>query len=103
VCDLVGINCEFSGRYYGQWDGGKLMTAVHQWAKQTTKPLIFVYSYNDPWTGGAITDEAADPSRHVWKVINKIGTHSPQFLDEKNCDKEASQTIQNAIKTVLGI
>lgn len=103
VCDLMGINCEYSGRYYGQWDGGKLMTAVHQWAKQTTKPLIFVYSYNDPWTGGAITDEAADPSRHVWKVINKIGTHSPQFLDEKNCDKEASQTIQNAIKTVLGI
>ena len=29
------------------------------WAKTvSTKPIIFVYSYNDPWTGSAIDKDA---------------------------------------------
>lgn len=95
---------EFSGRYHGQWDGGKLMTDVRNWAfSVSSKPIIFVYSYNDPWTGAAISDDAANPSRKVWKVTNMIGTHAPNFLDKSLCDEEASKTIKDAIYTVLGL
>jgi len=91
-------------RYPNQYDGGRLMTDVHNWAKTvSTKPLVFIYSRNDPWTGAGISDDAADSSRKVWKIINKIGTHDNQFLDKTICDAEASQAIKDAIDSVLGL
>lgn len=96
--------CQFSKRFPGQWDGGELMADVHKWAAKTTKqPVIFVYSYNDPWTGSAVEDAVNDPSRQVWKVMNLIGTHTNEFLSKDKCDEKASQTIKNAIKSVLNI
>ena len=96
--------CQFSKRFPGQWDGGKLMADVHKWAATTTKQsVIFVYSYNDPWTGSAVADAVNDPSRKVWKVMNLLGTHANEFLSKDKCDEKASQTIKNAIKTVLNI
>ena len=99
TCDYL-----YATRYPGQWDGGKLMTAVRAWTKTVnSKPIIFVYSYNDPWTGSAIDNDAADPSRKVWKVINLVGTHSDQFLKTETCNPEASKAIKDAINTVLGL
>lgn len=101
---LQTVEDMFCNRYPGQWDGGQLMTAIHNWAKtQNTKPIIFVYSYNDPWTGAAIEDAAADPSRKVWKVLRLIGTHSGDFLDPYRCEDQASQAIKDAINSVLGL
>lgn len=98
------VDSRFCGRYQGQWDGGKLMTDVRNWSLTvSSKPIIFIYSYNDPWTGAAISDSAANPSRKVWKVINLIGTHTPCFLDKSLCDEQASKTIKDAIYTVLGL
>jgi len=99
------LNCvdnQFSKRYPRQWDGGQLMNDVHKWAVTTiAKPVIFVYSRNDPWTGGAIADTANNPSRKVWKVMNLIGIHSNEFLKNDRCNAEASQTIKSAINSVL--
>lgn len=101
---LECVACQYSGHYHGQWDGGKLMTDVRNWSFiVNSKPIIFVYSYNDPWTGAAISDYAANPSRKVWKVTNLIGTHSPRFLDKTLCDEQASKAIKDAIYTVLGL
>lgn len=101
---LQTVEDMFCNRYPGQWDGGQLMTTIHNWAKtQNTKPIIFVYSYNDPWTGAAIEDAAADPSRKVWKVLRLIGTHSGDFLDPYHCEDQASQAIKDAINSVLGL
>lgn len=99
------LNCvdnQFSKCYPRQWDGGQLMNDVHKWAVTTiAKPVIFVYSRNDPWTGGAIADTANNPSRKVWKVMNLIGIHSNEFLKNDRCNAEASQTIKSAINSVL--
>jgi len=100
----LSIDYSLGTRYAGQWDGGKLMTDVRNWTKTvSTKPILFYYSYNDPWTGAAIDDEAADPTRKVWKVVNLLGVHNSKFLDESYCDEAARQTIKNAIRTVLGM
>ena len=98
------IDYMYGTRYAGQWDGGKLMTAVRAWTKTvSTKPIIFVYSYNDPWTGSAIDNDAANASRKVWKVINLVGTHSDRFLETSACNPEATKAIKDAISTVLGL
>lgn len=103
VAYLSTVESQFSKRFPNQWDGGKLMTDVHKWAATTTtQPIIFTYSYNDPWTGNAIEDAVHNPSRKVWKVLNLVGTHSNEFLNPDKCDAKASQTIKDAIKTVLG-
>ena len=104
VGNLSSVESMFSKRYPGQWDGGKLMTSVHQWAATTTtQPIIFIYSYNDPWTANAIEDTEITPSRKVWKVINLIGTHSHEFLSKDKCDDKASKAIKDVIKSVLNI
>ena len=101
---LQSTDYEFSKRYQGQWDGGKLMTDLHKWAATTsTQPIIFVYSYNDPWTANGIDDAVNDPARKVWKVTNLIGTHLHAFLDKDKCDEKASKAIKDAINTVLGM
>ncbi len=104
VGNLSSVENMFSKRYPGQWDGSKLMTSVHQWAATTTtQPIIFIYSYNDPWTANAIEDTEINPSRKVWKVINLIGTHSYEFLSKDKCDEAASKAIKDVIKSVLNI
>lgn len=104
VGNLSSVENMFSKRYPGQWDGGKLMTSVHQWAATTTtQPIIFIYSYNDPWTANAIEDTEINPSRKVWKVINLIGTHSYEFLSKDKCDEAASKAIKDVIQSVLNI
>jgi len=104
VNHIFSVENRFSTRYPNQWDGGKLMSDVRHWVKTVSGiPILFVYSYNDPWTGAAIDDAAADPSRKVWKVTNLIGIHTDDFLDPSQCDKQASQAIKNAIHTALGI
>jgi hypothetical protein len=108
LADEVGylhtVDNMFSKRYPNQWDGGKLMASVHQWAATTTtKPIIFIYSYNDPWTANAIEDAAISPSRKVWKVTNLLGTHTDEFLSADKCDEKATKAIKDVIKSVLNI
>ena len=104
VSYLASADCQFSKRYPGQWDGGKLMTDVHNWAATTnSQPIAFVYSYHDAWTGGAIENTANDPSRKVWVITNLIGIHLNEFLKEDRCDQKASKAIKDVIKSVLNI
>lgn len=87
--------------YEGQWDGGKLMTDIRNWVATGKQKMVFVYGSNDPWTGGAIDDAAAQANPNVVKVMNFGGYHDDAFLHENNYTKEASTQIQNAVKEFL--
>ena len=87
--------------YEGQWDGGKLMTDLRNWVATGKQKMVFVYGSNDPWTGGAIPDAAAQANPNVVKVMNFGGWHDDAFLHENNYTKEASTQIQNAVKDFL--
>ena len=87
--------------YEGQWDGGKLMTDIRNWVATGKQKMVFVYGSNDPWTGGAIPDAAAQANPNVVKVMNFGGWHDDAFLHENNYTKEASTQIQNAVKDFL--
>lgn len=101
VEDLAVGSARTFDYYEGQWDGGKLMTALREWVWNSKQKIVFVYGSNDPWTGGAIDDAAADANPNVVKVMNFGGYHDDAFLHENNYTKEASTKIQNAVKEFL--
>ena len=88
--------------YEGQWDGGELMTNFLNWvATETTQKIVFVYGSNDPWTGGAIPDSAAEANPNVVKVNSFGGIHDTGFLNRKLFTQEASDQIQTAVNNFL--
>lgn len=88
-------------RYAPQWDGGQLMKSFHQWVKTQSKyDMIFGYSYNDPWTAGAI-DESTNPK--VKRIICKNGTHDDSFLDPEFYTEEEKQLLLSWVRGFLGL
>ena len=89
--------------YEGQWDGGKLMTDFRAWVfGESTQKIIFVYGSNDPWTGGAIDEDATLANHNIKFFVNPGGTHNDYFLNEYYYAKETSEQIQAAITAFLG-
>ena len=88
-------------RYAHQWDGGKLMKSFRQWVKTQNKyNMIFGYSFNDPWTGGAI-DESTNPK--VKRIICRNGTHTDAFLDPECYTEEEKQLLLSWIHDFIGL
>jgi hypothetical protein len=88
-------------RYAPQWDGGKLMKDFRQWVKTQNKyNMIFGYSYNDPWTGGAI-DEGNNPK--VKRIICRNGIHNDQFLNSDYYTEAEKQQMQDYIRNFIGL
>ena len=97
----VFLNHTHMQRYASQWDGGRLMNDFRSWVKTQSKfKMIFVYSSDDPWTGGAI-DDTTNPK--VTKIVNKGGCHHDAFLDRRIYTADASQKIIAAIKSYIGL
>ena len=88
-------------RYAPQWDGGKLMKNFRQWVKTQNKyNMIFGYSYNDPWTAGAI-DESTNPK--VKRIICRNGIHNDQFLNSDYYTEAEKQQMQDYIRNFIGL
>jgi hypothetical protein len=88
-------------RYAHQWDGGKLMKSFRQWVKtQNNYNMIFCYSQNDAWTGGAI-DASTNPK--VCRFICRDGYHSDGFLDEKQYSVAEKNALLGYVKNYLGL
>ena len=88
-------------RYASQWDGGQLMKSFRQWVKTQNKfNMIFCYSANDPWTGGAI-DESTNPK--VKRFICQNGTHSDYFLNKDYYTEEEKQQLLGYVNSFLGM
>ena len=93
--------CGKAGIY--KQDGGYLMKHFREWAEtEKTQPIIFVYAYNDPWTGGGISDEtvAKNPSMLV-KVVDGLATHTDVFLHREQYTKDSETKIVNALNKFL--
>ena len=87
-------------RYSGDWDGGKLMKDFRQWVKTQSKyNMIFAYSHNDPWTGGAI-DDSTNPK--VKRIIARNGTHNDSFLNPDCYTEEEKQQLLGWVRDYLG-
>lgn len=87
--------------YEGQWDGGKLMQSVRSWIADSQQKMVFVYGTNDPWTGGAIDDAAAQANPNVVKVLNFGGCHNDSFLNAKQFTPQARKQIEEAVRNFL--
>ena len=87
--------------YEGQWDGGKLMQSVRSWVADSQQKMVFVYGTNDPWTGGAIDDAAAQANPNVVKVLNFGGCQDNRFLDAKHFTPQARKQIEEAVRNYL--
>ena len=83
-------------------DGGKLMTDFRNWVEtERTQPIIFVYAYNDPWTGSGISDAAAQVNPMIVKVVDAIATHDDSFLHRDFYTTESKDLIVNALNKFL--
>ena len=82
-------------------DRGQLMKNFRSWAEtETTQPIIFVYAYNDPWTGGSIGD-AVKNNPMIEKVIDYTSTHADYILNRNSYQKESEQAITSALNKFL--
>ena len=93
--------CGKAGIY--KQDGGYLMKDFRKWAEtENTQPIIFVYAYNDPWTGGGIDDETIKKNPNMLvKVVDGLATHTDVFLHRQLYTKESETTIVNALNKFL--
>ena len=88
-------------RYAHQWDGGKLMKSFRQWVKTQDKyNMIFAYSFNDPWTAGAI-DESTNPK--VKRIIARNGIHNDEFLNADYYTEAEKQQMLGYIRDFIGL
>ena len=93
--------CGKAGIY--KQDGGYLMKDFRKWAEtESTQPIIFVYAYNDPWTGGGISDEAISKNSNMLvKVVDGLATHTDVFLHREFYTKDSETKIVNALNKFL--
>lgn len=105
------VNYQFTTQYNYQkiadegiykQDRGKLMTDFRRWTEtETTQPIIFVYAYNDPWTGAGISDEAAQKNPMIEKVVDVTATHIDDILNREYYTEESEQAITRALDKFL--
>ena len=93
--------CGKAGIY--KQDGGYLMKDFRKWAEtENTQPIIFVYAYNDPWTGGGISDEAISKNPNMLvKVVDGLATHTDVFLHRDFYTEDSKTKIVNALNKFL--
>ena len=63
----------------------------------STMPLLFFYSKNDPWSAGQ-PDKLGSNAK---KVINPIGVHSPKINDPEYCPAEIKQEVMDFVTTYI--
>ena len=92
-------------RWYGvTYDGGKLMNDFLQFVQNNRNNkkcrMLFVYGANDPWTGAAIPDPAADDPC-VKKYIVPSGLHSGHLNKTSHYSQSDKDYIINTIRRLL--
>ena len=76
------------------------MKSFRQWVKTQNKyNMIFCYSRNDPWTGGAI-DPGTNPK--VRLSICRDGVHQDEFLNDEFYSEQERQTLLGYVNSFLG-
>ena len=63
----------------------------------STVPLLFYYSQDDPWSAGK--PEKIGPNAKM--IINPVGIHSPKINDPAYCPADVKQEVMDYIKTYI--
>lgn len=103
VARFIGKSFEASTeltKYKDRWDGGALMRSYREWAiKNCTAKMVYVYAYNDPWTGGAIDNPQIS---NVTKYIFGNSVHNPYILNRRYYTEEEYKILESHIQEALG-
>lgn len=100
VVGLFSIQTRFDGLY--PQDEGRLMRNFREWvATESTQNILFVYAYNDPWTGGRPDDAAIRQNPRTEMVIDRTATHSDDFLATWLFTDETRKAITTALDKYL--
>ena len=107
------VNYLFTNQYLLTWSGeagiykqdrGQLMTNFLKWVEtERTQPIIFVYAYNDPWTGGGIDEATAKNNPMIERVVDFLATHNDYYLHRNFFTIESEKMIVSALNKFLGI
>ena len=74
--------------YYGvTYDDGKFITEFFEGMKQSTCHMMFVYSMQDPWTGGQIPDSKMGMNSHKLFIHHPTDRDSSAGLHNDNIDQ----------------
>ena len=92
-------------RIYGvTYDGGVLMNNFLNFVAENRNRercrMLFVYGANDPWTGAAIPDPAADDPC-VKKYIVPGGIHSDRINDKEEYSRDDRERIVSTVRSWL--
>ena len=80
-----------------QYDNSHRTDMRENFFVNSTMPLLFFYSHDDPWSGGQ--PDKLGPSAK--KIINPIGVHSPKINDPAYCPAEVKQEVMDFITTYI--
>ena len=107
--DLVEIkkwnsNTTYNDDYNVTFDGGALMKGFLHFLENNASndkcKMVFIYGENDPWTGAAIPDDAADDT-YIKKFVIPQGIHNSELNNETYYPKDYRQKIIEAIEGFL--
>ncbi len=100
VCYIFSTQYRFDGLF--QQDKGKLMRNFREWVgTESTQNIVFVYAYNDPWTGGRPDDEAVRQNPKTTMVIDPIAVHNDYFFISGYYTEETKNVIVDAVNKCM--
>jgi hypothetical protein len=79
------------------YDNSQRIDIRERFFVNSTVPLLFFYSKDDPWSAGQ-PDKLGPNAK---KVINPIGVHSPKINDPAYCPAEIKQEVMDYIQTYI--
>ena len=95
---------KYNKLYEVTYDGGKLMNNFLNFVRNNRNDkkcrMLFIYGANDPWTGAAIPDPAADDP-YVKKYIVPNGLHSGHLKRSEHYSQNDKDYIINTIRRMM--
>ena len=80
-----------------QYNGSHTLDMTNHFFMNSTIPLLFYYSHDDPWSGGQPKKLGANAK----KVINPIGIHSPKINDPDYCPAEVKKEVMDFVSNYI--
>lgn len=80
-----------------QYDNSLRVDMCDNFFMNSTKPLLFYYSHDDPWSCGQPTKLGPNAK----KIINPIGIHSSKINDPAYCPADVKKEVMDFISTYI--
>lgn len=80
-----------------EYDNSQRIDIRENFFVNSSIPLLFYYSHDDPWTAGQ-PDKLGPNAK---KIINPIGCHSPKINDPDYCPANIKQEVMDFITTYI--